>query len=236
MIGVLNAYHYDASAAYQEEYSKLFLDFVEKVFPEKKGRIKEYKVAQGVFPASVDECDVWFMTGSPMSVYDDVPWVKKLAAFTQEIHARKKMLVAICFGHQMVAHALGGKVSRSPKGWGVGVRTFEIEEQRRWMSPSDKKISLIFSHQDQVDELPPGAERLATSEFCPNQMSQIGEHIITLQGHPEFSPQFAKDRLSSRREKMPGPTYETAMQSFERDNDYKKMISWIRNFITEREI
>ena len=237
MIGVLNAYHFDPTPGnYQEEYSKLFLEFVAKVYPEKVSEIKEYKVAQGVFPANVDECEYWFITGSPMSVYEDIPWVKKLAEFTRDLHRHQKKLVAVCFGHQMVAHALGGKVTRSPKGWGVGIRTFEIEDQQSWMTPADKKLSLIFSHQDQVDTLAPGSMRLATDEFCANQMSQLGSHIITLQGHPEFTAQFAKDRLNSRRDKMPPETYENAMKSFERENDYKKMIHWIRNFLTERNL
>ncbi len=118
----------------------------------------------------------------------------------------------------------------------MGVRTFEIEDQASWMNPSDKKLSLIFSHQDQVDELPPGAVRLATDDFCKNQITQLGNHILTLQGHPEFSAEFAKDRLNARKEKMPAATYNAAMSSFERDNDYKKMINWIRNFLTERVI
>lgn len=235
MIGVLNAYHYDSTPGnYQEEYSRLFLDFVEKVFPERKSEIKEYKVGQGQFPASVDECEYWFITGSPMSVYDDVDWIENLADFTRELNTRQKRLVAICFGHQMVAHALGGKVSRSPKGWGVGIRRFQITLQQHWMTPADKSLSLIFSHQDQVDKLAIGAIPLATDEFCLNQMSQIGEHILTMQGHPEFSQQFALDRLNSRRDKMPPETFDAAIKSFENTNDYKKMINWIRNFLTER--
>lgn len=237
MIGVLNAYHFDPTPGnYQEEYTRLFLDFVEKIFPGKRAEIKEYKVAQGQFPKSAAECDIWFITGSPKSVYEDIPWINQLIYFTKEIHAKKQKLIGICFGHQMVAHALGGQVTKSRKGWGVGIRTFEIIDHPAWMFPADKKISLIFSHQDQVDLMAPGAIRLATDEFCPNQITQIDKHILTLQGHPEFSMQFAKDRLDSRKDSIPSDTYVKAMNSFEKDNDYKKLINWIRNFLNERDI
>lgn len=232
MIGILNAYHFDPTAdgKYQEEYTRLFIEFVKSAFPEQKNEVKEYKVAQGQFPASVFDCDLWFITGSPKSVYDDLPWVHQLTSFTQELHKNRRKLIGVCFGHQMVAHALGGKVSKSPKGWGVGIRDFQVTQRQPWMNADDKNISLIFSHQDQVDQLAPGAELLATDEFCPNQVAQIGSHILSFQGHPEFSEAFAKDRLVSRKDKMPLATFETAMNSFGKKNDYEKLANWIRNF------
>lgn len=232
MIGILNAYHFDPTpeGKYQEEYSRLFLDFVKSVFPEKKDEVVEYKVAQGKFPDSVFDCDLWFITGSPKGVYEDLPWIQRLISFTQELHSKKRKLIGVCFGHQLVAHALGGKVSKSPKGWGVGIRSFEITKPQAWMSPETQKMSLIFSHQDQVEKLADGAILLATDEFCPNQMAQIENHILTFQGHPEFTVRFATDRLNSRRSLMPEPTYDNAMSSFEDTNDFKLLSQWIRNF------
>lgn len=232
VIGILNAYHFEqVPGNYQEEYSRIFYEFVKSVFPDKITTINEYKVAQGHFPKSVHECDIWFITGSPKSVYEDIPWIHQLADFTKNLHASKKKLIAICFGHQMVAHALGGKVLKSVKGWGVGVREFNITQKQTWMTPVSNKMSLIFSHQDQVESPPPEARLLASDDFCLYQMLQIGEHILTFQGHPEFTDQFAKDRLNSRKELMPLETYQTAMHSFKNKNDYQQMISWIQNFV-----
>lgn len=230
MIGILNAYHFEADADYQIEYSKLFVDFVKQVFPERQNEVKEYKIALGDFPKSPDECDIWFITGSPKSVYDDIDWIHKLADFTKQLHAKKKKTIAICFGHQMIAHALGGKVSKSEKGWGVGIRSFNVMKNTDWMIDKIQQMSLLFSHQDQVQKLPPQAELLAGDDFCPNQMFQIENHILTLQGHPEFTVQFAKDRLISRKQIIAPGTFDTAMLSYNNKNDFKLATAWIRKF------
>lgn len=238
MIGILNAYHFDAAdTGYQLDYSRIFVEFVKAAFPEKTTSIREYKVAQGIFPQSVNECDLWFITGSPKSVYEDIPWIHNLRDFVVQLDEKKVKTIAICFGHQMVAHALGGKVSKSPRGWGVGIRSFEMLAQKAWLNTSGlnaQKLSLLFSHQDQVDKLPPGAELLAQDEFCPFQMMQIGEHILTMQGHPEFTVNFARERLISRRDKMSAETFDVAMQSYSAANDFQLMIDWIRKFVNLR--
>lgn len=240
MIGILNAYHFDSNdSGYQQEYSRIFYEFVQKIFQDSAGENKreiiEYKVAQGQFPKSVSECKIWFITGSPKSVYEDIPWIHRLTAFVQELDSCKIKTVGICFGHQMIAHALGGKVSKSSQGWGVGIRSFEILQHKPWMtaSPSSQKISLLFSHQDQVETLPPGAELLAQDQFCRYQMMQIGEHIMTMQGHPEFTVSFAKERLIARKDKMSKATFEEAMKSYAEASDFLLIIDWIREFATE---
>lgn len=237
MIGVLNAYHFDADdTGYQLDYSRIFIEFVESAFPSATS-VREYKVAQGEFPKSVHECELWFITGSPKSVYEDIPWIHQLKEFVIELHSKKVKTVAICFGHQMVAHALGGKVSKSSRGWGVGIRSFDMLAHKPWMNNvgrDPQKISLLFSHQDQVESLPPGAELLAQDEFCPFQMMQIGDHILTMQGHPEFTVNFARERLISRRDKMSAETFDKAMQSYADTSDFQLMIEWIRKFVNLR--
>ena len=230
MIGILNAYHFDVEAENQKEYSQLFIDFVKNVFPEQEQKIIEYKIAQGKFPKSVNECKIWFITGSPKSVYDDILWVHQLNEFIKELHRNKVKTIGICFGHQMIAHALGGEVAKSPKGWGVGIRGFKIIQKQAWMSPATQKLSLFFSHQDQVNVIPHGAQLLATDDFCPHQMMQIGQHILTMQGHPAFSVKFAKDLFVSFKDMIDTETFESAMQSYEQQNDYKIMSDWIRQF------
>lgn len=236
MIGILNAYHFDVNdAGYQLEYTRIFAEFVKAAFP--RSAIREYKVAQGEFPQSVNECSLWFITGSPKSVYEDIPWIQQLRDFVVELDQKKIKTIAICFGHQMVAHALGGKVSKSARGWGVGIRSFEMVTQKPWMKTTGANsgnLSLLFSHQDQVQMLPPGAELLAKDEFCPFQMMQIGEHILTMQGHPEFTVNFARERLISRRDKMNAETFDNAMKSYSAANDFQQVIEWIRKFVDLR--
>ena len=238
MIGILNAYHFDANdTGYQLDYSRIFSDFVKSVFPSRAASIREYKVAQGEFPKSAEECELWFITGSPKSVYEDIPWIHNLREFVVKLNEKKVKTIAICFGHQMVAHALGGTVSKSPRGWGVGIRSFDMLTHKPWMNASgatSQKLSLLFSHQDQVETLPPGAELLAEDEFCRFQMMQIGEHILTMQGHPEFTVNFARERLISRRDKMSAETFDMAMKSYADASDFQLMIEWIRKFVNLR--
>lgn len=229
MIGILNAYHFDPTPGnYQERYVPLILDFVKKAFPGQT--VQNYEIAFGKWPQSINECTTWFITGSPKSAYDSDSWILKLKDFIVELDQQKKKTVGICFGHQIISEALGGKVEKNTKGWGVGVRSFEITQEKPWMQPLQKKISLIFSHQDQVVKIPPKAELLAQDPFCPNQMLQIGQHILTLQGHPEFSVEFAKERLNSRRELMPADTYTLANTSFTQSKDDAVMLKWIQQF------
>jgi GMP synthase-like glutamine amidotransferase len=230
MIGILNAYHFDPTpGSYQEEYTRLIVGFAEKVFPGET--VRDFKVAQGQWPKSIDECKVWIISGSPKAAYDPDPWIAELKKFIVLLDAQKKKLIGICFGHQVISAALGGEVIQSPKGWGVGVRTFSVVQPQAWMRPPLKQVSLLFSHQDQVVSLPNEAKLLAQDEFCGFQMYQLGNHILTLQGHPEFSVAFARARLISRKDKMPKEVFEKALQSFDRPKDDQALIEWIRNFV-----
>lgn len=230
MIGILNAYHFDATPGnFQENYNKLILEYVRKIFPNES--IREYKIAFGDWPKSTSECEVWFVTGSAKSAYDLDEWITQLKQFIIQLDKHKSKLVGICFGHQIIAQSLGGRVEKSSKGWGVGVKSYKVIKNLSWMQPPLDQVSLLFSHQDQVEVIPPNAELLAEDSFCSNQMFQIGKHILTFQGHPEFDTEFAKERLVSRKEKMSLETFQIAMDSFSKSNDSKILIEWIRNFI-----
>lgn len=229
MIGILNAYEFDPeNNSYQKDYTDLFKKYVQKTFPAQD--IRDYKVALNDWPKSVDECDIWFVTGSAKSAYDKDPWIKQLQGFIVEIDQKKKRMIAICFGHQLLAEALGGKVEKSLSGWGVGVREFNITSQVGWMIPKQDKVSLLFSHQDQVIKSPANAKILASDSFCPIQIMQIGQHILSLQGHPEFSVEFAKQRLNTRRDKVQKDVYETAINSFTQHHDSDLISRWIQQF------
>jgi GMP synthase-like glutamine amidotransferase len=229
MWGILNAYHFDpAPDSYQEDYNRLIRGFSQSAFPGEY--VREYKIAFGEWPVTFDECAVWLITGSSKGAYEDQPWILRLQDFITGLHARRRKLIGICFGHQIVAQALGGRVEKSPKGWGVGVRDFSIVEPAKWMRPALFRLSMLFSHQDQVVEPPPGACLLASDEFCPYQMLQLDNHILTLQGHPEFSVEFARARLESRREKMPAETYSRALASLSRPTDHAVIGGWLREF------
>lgn len=161
-----------------------------------------YDVTKGELPESPDVCDAFIVSGSAKGVYDPDPWIADLAAFIKKVDQAQKKLVGICFGHQMIAHTLGGHASKSEKGWGLGLREFQITAQKPWMEPALDRCALYFLHQDQVKELPPGAEALGGSDFCPNTIYAIGDRVLGIQGHPEFSGEFVAYVLAEIKEEV----------------------------------
>lgn len=229
MLGLLNAYVQSKNPpAYQREYTNICLQFLSQSLPSSK--IRTYEVALGNIPATADECEMWIISGSPLGVYDEPLWIHQLGEFVRNCHQRKQKMIGICFGHQLIAHFLGGKTEKSKKGWGVGVRTFNIIRTKPWMTPPLKKVSLLFSHQDQVVKLPPTAELLAEDEFCPHQMFSIEDHIFCLQGHPEFTPAFVRDRLNSRASELSQQSYDKALESLNGKTHVIEIAQWLKRF------
>ena len=229
MIGVLNVYHWDGDPnSYQARYAPMFSSFLEATFPETQIRI--YNVPSGDRPQTPKDCDRWLISGSSKSVYEDFEWVHWVKSFVQQIHEEKSKLIGLCFGHQMIAHALGGQVKKSDRGWGVGVREFNILTRKTWMNPSLKAVRLLYSHQDQVVSLPPGSEHLGQSAFCEYECYQLGEHILSFQGHPEFSKDFALERYTSRKELIGDEIFEEAKASLKNSTHAQEVWSWIKSF------
>ena len=103
-----------------------------------------WDVEEGVrpTPAEIDAVDGFIITGSKSSAYDDKEWIRDLERLVQELHARRKKMVGICFGHQVIARALGGTVAKSDKGWGVGVNVYNVSELP--VQGDDEDIALLF--------------------------------------------------------------------------------------------
>lgn len=148
-------------------------------------RYRTYAVTEGRFPASLDECDAYLITGSPCSVYDTYPWISELGNMIELVTAAAIPLVGICFGHQLIARTLGGTVRLADDGWLIGLHEMRVHRDKEWMSGQASTHPLYFINQDQVVELPPGVELLAGSEACPNAMFAIDDRVLSLQAHPE---------------------------------------------------
>ena len=194
-----------------------------------------YDVALGQIPESVDACDYYVITGSPSGVYENDPWIQPLMKFIRDGYLAGKKFVGICFGHQVLAEALGGHVEKSEKGWGLGLKSFEISTHREWMGEHNDGCSLYFAHQDQVLTLPPDAELLAGNGFCPVAMYEINGRVLGVQGHPEFTAPIMEsiiENSGTSADPARAMAAETAALSLEKGQpDNQMMAQWIVDFL-----
>jgi len=211
------------------EYPDMFMALLQQADPQME--FVTYDVEEGEYPADIDEVDAYLITGSKSSVYEDKAWIARLMEFVRELHARRKKLVGICFGHQLIAHALGGRTEKSAKGWGVGLHTHTFIATPDWHDGGDPELNILVSHQDQVMQPAPGSRVLAGSAFCENAATQTGDHILTFQGHPEFLPGYAREIMEYRREIIGEQTYLDGMDSLRGKSQGLRVARWIRKFL-----
>lgn len=228
-IGILNAENVREELAKEYgQYPDMFKKLLHAVKPTLE--VVSYNVLDGEFPESTSAVDGFLVTGSKLSVYDDVPWITNLGCYVQQLHKEKRKLVGICFGHQLISHFLGGKVAKSDKGWGIGRREETFTAMGKEAGYDEETFSLFYSHQDQVIRPPPDAKVLAASDFCPFAMIRLADHILTFQGHPEFSPGYAEGLFASRRQLFSQKHYQSAVESLKSDVDGLKVARWITDF------
>ena len=157
-----------------------------------------YDVIGGALPADPRECDGWICPGSRHSVYDELAWIEGLSAFVRGVRDAGVPFVGICFGHQLLAHALGGRVAKATTGWGAGRQTLVVDRPEPWMDPPAGKLALHYMHQDQVEELPPGGVVLGRADHCPVALIRVRDTMVGIQPHPEFPAAYVDALLAER--------------------------------------
>ncbi len=191
------------------------------------------QVKNGAFPKSVADFDGYVITGSPASANGKEAWVDRLMALIRDIDAAKIPTVGVCFGHQIIARALGGVVSKNPQGWGFGIAETHFSRIEKWMEPELKTIWLYSAHNEQVTTLPIDAVLLGGSDFCPVGSYKIGNHIFTTEYHPEITPEFIWD-LSFAFEKYIGrDVTEKARGQFMQPAQGKIFAEWMVRFLEQ---
>ena len=191
---------------------------------------ESFDVAAGRYPASPEAFDAYVVTGSPAGVYDDLPWIEPLQRFLVAAKGRAA-LVGVCFGHQVMAQAFGGKVEKSDRGWGVGLHTYEVRQRLPWMDGATT-VAVPASHQDQVVALPPGATVAAASDFSPFGALDYGDaRAFSIQLHPEFEPDYAKALAELRRGRVSDERTDAAIASLDAPNDNARVGRWIGRFL-----
>jgi GMP synthase-like glutamine amidotransferase len=190
--------------------------------------IESFDVQAGKLPSDASAHHAYLISGSPAGVHDPLPWIDPLMRFIRS--AKGSKMVGICFGHQVMAEALGGHVEKSDKGWGAGLHHYRVERTEPWMSPVDR-IAIPASHQDQVVVQPPNTDVVAASPFTPfAALAWTDRPAISFQFHPEFSPAFARALIERRYDDVTDP--DPAIASLDAPNDNALVGGWIRNFLT----
>lgn len=205
-------------------YGKMFASFFDALGGQLSYR--HYQVQAGELPQHPDECDAYLITGSKAGVYDPLPWIAALQSWIVDFHRQRARIIGICFGHQIIAHSLGGTAAKSDKGWGLGVLSCEQS-----LTGDASILRLIHSHQDQVIALPPEATRLAGCDFCPNAALAIDNNVLTFQGHPEFTPAYLRRLLVQRKGRIDSEVMARALASLTKATDHERVGRYLLDFI-----
>jgi len=226
---VLERYRHIAGD-YRDMFANLFARHAPQI------ALHPFDVCDGAFPPSLDACDAYLATGSRFSAYDDVDWIHALKDFMRRIHESKKPFVGVCFGHQLMAEALGGKVSRAATGWGVGVHGVEVIGPELWMRPEGSSCALQYMHQDQVERLPEDGVVIGRSDHCPVAIFRAGDSTLGIQAHPEFPKAYSKALLLDRVERIGEERVKTALASLDQPTDESVVAKWIVEFLERRKL
>ena len=224
-IGILQTGHVaDELVAENGDYPEIFARFLEN-----KGFVFDtYAVVDGKFPSGPEAADGWLITGSRFGAYDDLPWIAPLEQLVRDIHASGRPMIGVCFGHQIIAQALGGKVEKFDGGWSVGRHHYAL---------NGETLAVNAWHQDQVTEVPEGAETVCSTDFCEHAALLYDQRIFTIQPHPEIDRTYIRGLLETRAPGVvPEPLRQEALAKLDEPNDSPRLAEIFALFFKEKRI
>jgi GMP synthase-like glutamine amidotransferase len=192
---------------------------------------RTFDVVGGELPSHPGECDAWIITGARYDAYRDEPWIVALRRFIRDVLDHRARLVGVCFGHQVVAHALGGLAENSGT-WKAGPHTIDVEETA-WFEGGS--VTIHAMHQDVASAVPPGGRTIASGPTAEHPMFLVGDTILCVQDHPEYDPGYIAGLVEPRRARMGDAITDEALARIDEiatDNDV--VGRWIANFLLDR--
>lgn len=173
------------------------------------------------------------ITGAAAGVYDELDWMAPLEDFVRKAYVNQTPMVGVCFGHQLIAQALGGTVRKSDKGWGIGRHVYQVLPENGVVD--GETIAIPCSHQDQVIAAPSDALTILSSDFTPHAgLLYANGTTLTVQPHPEFDVEFAQVCCDLRDGKAPDDVVATARASLGQPLDNAKLGGAITRFLARR--
>eukprot|EP00300_Choanocystis_sp_HF-7_P005038 c13845_g1_i1.p1 GENE.c13845_g1_i1~~c13845_g1_i1.p1 ORF type:complete len:290 (+),score=39.95 c13845_g1_i1:54-923(+) len=221
-------------------YGDMFTNLLQAVDPRIRVDLFDAFTTARCLPSPSDpNIDCFLISGSPFAAYDPDEWVADLKQFIVTAFQSGKVLIGICFGHQIIAAALGGQVHKAPVGYLSGIRehSLVLSNPPQWFEPRLPFTRLTVSHGDQVYQLPPNATLLLSSDVCPIAGYFIEDRVLCFQQHPELSPAFVQGLITARIDRLAPDRYSEAMKSLVPPHHLTHITAatWIVNFIQQRQ-
>ena len=174
---------------------------------ERKVDLQVLPASSPVLASAADAADGVIISGSPRDAWLDTPDVLEMMRFAQQRASSGQSILGVCFGHQLLARALGADVRRNPARWEVGARKVELTSvgvNSLLFSGFDAEFVVMESHRDAVLTLPPGAQLLAANAHTPIQAFGVEDRMFGVQFHPEMSGDILRYVWAERRDRLRG--------------------------------
>ena len=228
-LGVIDCENVAETLDNEPEFGEMIIEAFNSI-----GFRPEYEIfdcKRGDLPSSVSDFAGYIVMGSYSSAFDPDLWIYDLGNFIKDVYqSGDSKLIGVCFGHQMIGKALGGRVEKAADGWGIGCLALHMH-QHLFTSAVPAHIHLLFSHSDQVTVLPTEAKVLAHADHCPNAMIAVGGNILGIQAHPEFSPEFTRKLIHKHSTHFGEEVANNAVKSLSNRPDNRVMLEILKDFL-----
>ena len=202
--------------------------FTELIGPDFNYRV--FDVEHNELPESATDANGWLITGSRHGAYESHPWIPPLEQLLRDAYAQSIPIIGVCFGHQIFAQALGGRVEKFSGGWSAGPVAYNMEGE-------DEPTIVNAMHQDQVVEAPADATTIGSTDFCRHAVLSYGNKALTIQPHPEFNNSYTRDLVESRRELIANPELiEYALSNSQQPLSQQRWAEQFRKFFSENAV